>query len=76
MKWIRNIFKKKISYMFFKKVTNNYYGMCGTKRLYIKTPKESGRFSYMQDMSVAHHMERNGWIEISEEEHDNATSYT
>ena len=70
MEWIKRLFKRNVSYMHFKKVTDNYYGMCGTQRLYIKTPCATGRYSYMTDSAVAKHMKDKGWVEIEGEEYD------
>jgi hypothetical protein len=72
MKWIKKLFKKSVSYMYFKKVTDSYYGMCGTERLYIKTRKATGRFSYMENSCVVNFMNNKGWVEIEDKEYSSA----
>ena len=70
MDWIRNIFKKKVSYMYFKIVIDSYFGMCGTERTYIKTPKATGRLSSLDDMFIRKTLKSQGWIIIEKEEYE------
>ena len=51
-------------YLYFKKVTNKYHGLCGATRAYKKIKKGSGRFSYMDDMIVSLKLGNKGWVEI------------
>ena len=55
--------------MYFKKVTDSYYGMCGTKRLYLKIDKANGRFSCVEDSIASNHMKFRGWTRIEKEEY-------
>ena len=55
--------------MYFKIVINSYFGMCGTERTYIKTPKATGRLSSMDDRFICKTLKSQGWIKIEEEEY-------
>jgi len=70
MYWIRNIFKKKVSYMYFKIIADSYFGMCGTERKYIKTPKATGRLSSLDDMFICKTLKSQGWKRIEKEEYE------
>ena len=70
MEWIKRLFKRKPEYMYFKKVTDSYYGMCGTRRQYHKERRATGSFPYMKDACTVKLKNTLGFVEIEKEEYD------
>jgi hypothetical protein len=70
MEWIKRLFKRKSEYMYFKKVTDSFYGMCGTRRQYYKEKRATGKFSYVKDSYAVKFQKILGRVEIEKEEYD------
>lgn len=68
MEWLKRIFIKEPKFMYFKKVTNKYYGLCGASRNYKKIKQGTGRFSMLDDMIIASKLENKGWVQITKYE--------
>ena len=69
--YIKSIFKffvKEPEYLYFKRIVNKYYGMCGTKREYTKIKKETGSYSQLWNMRNIQKMSVKDWEIIGKEE--------